>query len=361
MKMEAQIQLIPIAQILPNSFKPRLEFDQEKLERLSNSIRIHGIIQPLTVKRVQDKFEILSGERRLKAAQMVGLTAVPCIICSCDENESAEVSIIEKLNSVDISAIEAAKCYKNLMDKGYTQENIVERIGIPADKLELKLKLLTLSEPVQDALLKGKISEKHARALLKILDPNKQVELLNDVINNRLTVKQLDDKIDVALGNKSIEEIDANPNINDLDVEFRPSEYKYNSTIRETTTSNPFFNNLENAPVSMGDTTTTIGDNPFAAEQAFAESGIVDLDDTIDDIDIPGEEQVVQKDEINLEIYTPKDLINAIKKVLDKARENDLDVKTEEFDFTDINQMIIKIGKQKASETEEAQESTETA
>lgn len=353
MKMEAQIQLIPLTQILPNSFQPREEFDQEAIERLSNSIKVHGIIQPLTVKRVQDKFELISGERRVKAAQMAGLTAVPCIICAIDENESAEVSIIEKLHSKDLTAIEEAKCYKKLLDKGYiNQDQLLVRMGIDAAKLEGKLRLLNLSAPVQDALLKNKISEKHARSLLKVLDPNQQVELLNDIINSRLTVKQLDDKIDILLGNKTLEDFGDELNINDKEISFRPEEYQYNSSMKDTGSNNPFFNNLENAPVSMDDPTLSMGENPFLAEQMVRESGMVDLDESMDDddLDVPGEEK--KKDEINLEIFTPKDLMNAIKKVIEKAKENDLDIKTEEFDFTDINQMIIKVSKQKIEETE---------
>ncbi|MBR6073384.1 MAG: ParB/RepB/Spo0J family partition protein [Bacilli bacterium] len=354
MKMEAQIQMIPLDQLLPNSFQPRIEFDQESIERLSNSIKVHGIILPLTVKRVNNKFEIISGERRLKAAQMAGLTAVPCIICAIDENESAEVSIIEKLHSQELTAIEEAKCYKKLLDKGYiNQDQLLQRMGIDAAKFEGKLRLLNLAQPVQDALLKNKISEKHARSLLKVLDPNQQVELLNDVINSRLTVKQLDDKIDILLGNKTLEDFGDELNINETKPEFRPEEYQYNSSIKDTGSNNPFFNNLENAPVSMDDPTLSMGENPFLGEQRFKESGIIDIDgDLDDDIDVPGEE-VTKKDEINLEIFTPKDLMNAIKKVIEKAKENDLDIKIEEFDFTDINQMIIKVAKEKKEETEE--------
>ena len=355
MKMEAQIQMIPIDQIIPNSFQPRIEFDQEAIERLSNSIKVHGIIQPLTVKRVNDKYELISGERRIKAAQMVGLTAVPCIICAVDENEAAEVSIIEKLHSKDLSAIEEAKCYKKLLDKGYiSQEQLLQRMGIDAAKFEGKLRLLNLAQPVQDALLKNKISEKHARSLLKVLDPNKQIELLNDVINNRLTVKQLDDKIDIALGNKTLEDFGDELNINDKEIQFRPEGYQYNSLLKDNGNQNPFFNNLENAPVSMDDPTLSMGENPFLGEQMVKASGMIDLDDTIEDVDIPGEE-VQKKNEINLDIYTPKDLMNAIKKVIEKAKENDLDVKIEEFDFTDINQMIVKVSKTKTEESNQAQ------
>ena len=349
MKMEAQIQMIPIAQLLPNSFQPRLEFDQEEIDRLANSIKVHGIIQPLTVRRVNDKYELISGERRVKAAQQVGLSQVPCIICVVDENEASEVSIVEKLHAKDLTAIEEAKCYKKLLDKGYTNETLSERMNIPSEILNNKLRLLNLSQPVQDALQKGKISEKHAKALLKILDPNRQIELLEDVMNSRLTVKQLNDKIDIELGVKSIEDIGDELNINDKDISFRPNEYQYDSSLKDNGKTNLFFNNLENAPVSMDDPTLAVGDNPFLGEQRFNESGIIDLDDTIDEIDTP-EEEVVKKDEINLNITNNKELLDAIHKVIDKAKENEVDIKTEEFDFNDINQIIIKVSKQKKEE-----------
>ena len=130
MKMESQIRLINIEQIIPNRFQPRLHFNDEGLEDLSNSIREHGIIQPLVLRRVGDKYEIIAGERRYKASQMAGLTAVPAIITDLDDNESAEVAILENTQRRNLSAIEEAKSYKKLLDRKYvTQEQLAKRLG----------------------------------------------------------------------------------------------------------------------------------------------------------------------------------------------------------------------------------------
>ena len=201
MKMEAQIRMINSEDIIPNRFQPRLEFDPVALQELASSIRIHGIVQPLVVRRVQDKFEIIAGERRFKASQLIGLNAVPCIIVDIDDNESAEVAVIENTHRKDLSPIEEAKSYKKILDKHYlTQDQLSSRMGIAQSTLANKLRLLTLDEAVQEALQKNQISERHARSLLKLSDKMKQVDLLNMIIRDRLTVKQVDDEIDKILG-----------------------------------------------------------------------------------------------------------------------------------------------------------------
>ena len=201
MKMESQIRLINIEQIIPNRFQPRLHFNDEGLEDLSNSIREHGIIQPLVLRRVGDKYEIIAGERRYKASQMAGLTAVPAIITDLDDNESAEVAILENTQRRNLSAIEEAKSYKKLLDRKYvTQEQLAKRLGTSQANIANKIRLLNLAEEVQDALLKEKISERHARSLLKLTDKVKQVELLNRTIEERWPVRQLDEEIEDAMG-----------------------------------------------------------------------------------------------------------------------------------------------------------------
>ena len=112
MKMEAQIRLINIEEIIPNRFQPRLEFEESALNDIAASIKEHGIFQPLVVRRLAGKYEIIAGERRFKAAKIAGLTAVPCIISDLDDNESAEVAIIENTHRRDLSPIEKAKSYQ---------------------------------------------------------------------------------------------------------------------------------------------------------------------------------------------------------------------------------------------------------
>ena len=123
MNMEEKILQIPIEDIIPNRFQPRLTFDDKALQELSSSIKQHGIIQPLVLRKLGDKYEIIAGERRYKAAQMAGLTTVPAVISNIDDDKSAEVALIENIQRKNLTAIEEAKSYKNLLDRGYlTQE-----------------------------------------------------------------------------------------------------------------------------------------------------------------------------------------------------------------------------------------------
>lgn len=187
---------VPIEDIIPNRFQPRLSFDESSLKELADSIKQHGIIQPLVLRRIADKYEIIAGERRYKAAMMAGLVSVPAILTTLDDNASAEVAIVENVQRKDLTAIEEAKSYKALLDKGYmTQEELAKKMGLSQAAVSNKLRLLSLDESVQDAILNNKISERHARSLLKIKDLEEQKKLLNRIINERLTVRQLEEEI----------------------------------------------------------------------------------------------------------------------------------------------------------------------
>ena len=192
---------VSVEDIIPNRFQPRLAFDEKALKDLSESIKIHGIIQPLVLRKLNDKFEIIAGERRYKAACMAGLTKVPAIIKEIDDNKSAEIAVVENLQRKNLTAIEEAQSYKKILDKGYiTQEELAARMGVSQPTIANKLRLLNLSQEVQDALLGNKISERHARSLLAITDQNIQVQMLRRIISERLTVRQTDEEISKLLG-----------------------------------------------------------------------------------------------------------------------------------------------------------------
>ncbi len=193
MNLESGVLQVHIEDIIPNRFQPRLTFDEQGLKELSDSIREHGIIQPLVLRKLGDKYEIIAGERRYKAAQIAGLTTVPAVISNIDDNKSAEVALVENVQRRDLTAIEEARSYKNLLDKGYlTQDQLAKRMGLSQPAIANKLRLLNLDEEVQQALLEEKISERHARTLLSLNDKAAQREWLHRVINERLTVRQLD-------------------------------------------------------------------------------------------------------------------------------------------------------------------------
>ena len=193
MNIDKNIQEVPIEDIIPNRFQPRLQFNEEGITELSESIKQHGIIQPLVVRRLGDKFEIIAGERRYKASTMAGLTKVPVIISDIDDNQSAELAVAENIQRRNLSAIEEAKSYKNLLDRGYlTQEQLANKMGVSQSTIANKLRLLNLDEEVQEALLNEKISERHARALLSLEESEDQKKWLKRIIEERMTVRQLD-------------------------------------------------------------------------------------------------------------------------------------------------------------------------
>lgn len=224
MNIEEKVMQIPIEDILPNRFQPRLNFDDQALQELAASIKQHGIIQPLVLRKLGDKYEIIAGERRYKASQLAGLTTVPAVISNIDDDKSAEVALIENIQRKNLTPIEEAKSYKNLLDRGYlTQEQLAEKMGISQSTIANKLRLLNLTDEVQDALLNEKISERHARSLLTIKDPEEQVKWLNKIITDRLTVRQLDIELKKVVSNEnesdddtSIPIVELNPNIEQI-------------------------------------------------------------------------------------------------------------------------------------------------
>lgn len=182
--------------IIPNRFQPRERFDEGALRELAASIKEHGVIQPIIVRKIGDKYEIIAGERRYKASALAGLTKIPAIIRNLDDKESSKVALLENLQRKNLSPIEEARTYQKILDLDQmTQFELAKTMGKSQPVVANKLRLLTLPDEVQEALLKEQISERHARSLLALNNAEDQIEMLHKIINNRMTVRETDEEI----------------------------------------------------------------------------------------------------------------------------------------------------------------------
>ncbi len=182
---------IPIDRISPNPHQPRQQMDETKLQELADSIREHGLIQPIVVTQIGDHYQIIAGERRWRASQLAGLTAIPVFIKETTPQQMLELALVENIQRADLNPLEEAEAYAQLMDEfGLTQEVVAQRVGKSRTAVANTLRLLNLPDTLKEALTAGKISEGHARALLSIPKPRAQQEALNTVIRRGLNVRQ---------------------------------------------------------------------------------------------------------------------------------------------------------------------------
>lgn len=220
MNEAGQVRKLPIDDVLPNRFQPRIKFSESEVLALADSIKNHGVIQPILVRPIGDKYEIIAGERRYKASVMAGLKEIPAIVRQLDDKQSAELALIENVQRKDLTPIEEALSYKKILDMGYlTQEQLALKLGKKQSTIANKLRLLNLDEDVQNALLYEKISERHARSLLK-LEKEDQKEMLKRIINERLTVRQTDLEIQKLLTEKEKQTQNQQTNILNEDIEI---------------------------------------------------------------------------------------------------------------------------------------------
>lgn len=209
MNMEKEIKILNIDDILPNRFQPRIQFSDKNINELADSIKEHGVIQPIVVRKISDKYEIIAGERRYKASILAGKTTIPAIVTDLDDKNSAEIALIENVQRQDLTPIEEAVSYKKILDMGYiNQTELAEKLGKTQSTIANKLRLLNLDDEVQEALLDGKISERHARSLLR-LNNKDQVNMLSRIINERLTVRKTDEEVEKMLNNEAIDTTDS--------------------------------------------------------------------------------------------------------------------------------------------------------
>ena len=187
---------IKLDDIIPNRFQPREIFDEKALNELADSIKNHGVLEPILVRPVGNKYEIIAGERRYKASAIAGLTSIPALVKNMDDKESSIVAYIENAQRKDVSAIESARTAQRILkSNNMTQEELASSLGISQSYLANKIRLLALPLEVQESLMKGEISERHARSLLSVKEEDKQIELLKKIKENKMTVRELEGEI----------------------------------------------------------------------------------------------------------------------------------------------------------------------
>lgn len=191
----AGVQEIDIIKISPNPHQPRADFDEERLKELSDSIKTHGILQPIIATKIDNGYEIIVGERRFQAAKLAGLKTVPVIVRNATEQQKLELAIIENIQRHDLNVIEEAKAYQELAAEfDLSQEAIAQKVGKSRSAVANKMRLLNLPVEIQRALSRGQITEGHAKAILAVENPEKQRALYELILKNSLTVRQTEDK-----------------------------------------------------------------------------------------------------------------------------------------------------------------------
>ena len=182
---------VALEDIYPNATQPRTYFDETALQELAQSIRNLGVIQPITLRKDGDKFEIISGERRFRASKIAGLKSVPAYIRLVNDQELLEMALVENIQREDLDAIEVALTYQRLLDEiGLTQESLSQRVGKERCATTNSIRLLRLSPDIQQAIRAGEISAGHGRAIISVEDENNQQELFNKIIKEGLNVRQ---------------------------------------------------------------------------------------------------------------------------------------------------------------------------
>lgn len=191
---EGQVRQIPIDQIDRNEEQPRKYFDEEHLDELRESIATHGVLEPIIVRPVQGRYEVVVGERRWRAAQLAGLKSLPAVVRTLSDKETMEIALVENLQREDLNPLEEAEAYRRLMlDFGLTQEEVAARVGKKRSTVANRLRLLELEEEIRLEIEAGRLSAGHAKVLLGVADKAKRIELARKVISEGLSVRALEE------------------------------------------------------------------------------------------------------------------------------------------------------------------------
>ncbi len=190
-----EIVEIPINELRPNPYQPRTVFDEDALNELAESIKENGVFQPIIVKKSIKGYDVIAGERRLRASKIAGLKTIPAIIRQLSDEKMAEIALLENLQRENLNSLEEAKAYKSLIDKLHlTQEELAKKVSKSRSHITNMLGLLRLPNEVQDMVMDNKITMGHARALSKIDDEEEVIKMANEVVDSKLTVRDIETK-----------------------------------------------------------------------------------------------------------------------------------------------------------------------
>lgn len=354
-QMQNEVIELYLDDIIPNRFQPREKFDEEALKELSTSIKEHGVIQPIIVRKIGEKYEIIAGERRYKASSLAGLTKIPAIIRNLDDKEASKVALLENLQRKDLTAIEEARTYQKILElDSMTQEQLGQTMGKSQAAIANKLRLLALTDEVQEALLNDEISERHARSLLNVENANEQVEMLNKIIRNRMTVRELDQAIkeakkgeQVSLPIETIGEDELTPKLDvpsqpapTLEDLLKPQQLVENipevSAVQETKPD--IVEPLQPSPV---DTPT----NAFIPNYTATEQTPAIIEEPASVSPQPNLAPPTQVDNEFVEQFKLKDAINLVRNVVPTLQQKGMKAEVQEFDLGGKYQIIININK----------------
>ncbi len=222
---------VPLDLIDRNPFQPRVDFDQAEMEELASSVKRHGMIQPIVLRRKGERFEIVAGERRYRAAKLAGWTKVPACLLDVDDQTTAELALTENIQRKDLNAIEKAAAFRNYLDQyGGTHDELAKRLDLDRSTVSNLLRLLDLPEEIQTSVRRGELTQGHARALLP-LEEWDQLELARRVVDERLSVRQTEkivqefldgaDFLPLDAGKKPVAKPEVSPRVRDLEQQFR--------------------------------------------------------------------------------------------------------------------------------------------
>lgn len=191
-----EVKQIPVANITTSPYQPRTIFDDAKIEELCQTIKTHGVIQPIVVRMRNNKYEIIAGERRYRAVTKLGLPTIPAIVREFNDSQAASIALIENLQREGLTAIEEAMAYQKLIDlHDLTQESLAQRLGKSQSTIANKIRLLNLPDVIKQALMARQVTERHARALLSLANEELQLRILNEIIEKELNVKQTEARV----------------------------------------------------------------------------------------------------------------------------------------------------------------------